>query len=377
MMRLLAALFGLALSILPAAAQFPAAQHGKGTLEHDQSIPILTVRGTPKEIGEQFGILAIKNAPGIMQLHQEFLADAKLEESFPAIKILAERLKNNLPAEYRTEMDAMASVSGVDPGILAFSAAVYDLSSGLGCSTIVVEPSRSSTGGPLFARNLDWLPTKSIPGHTLVAVYHPTGKHAFATVTISPVAGCISGMNDAGLCCTINEIFLKDSRDKAGFNWAGIPMLMAFRRVLEECTTVAEAEALLRTMKRTTSACMTICDPNGGAVLEITPKTIVARNANNGVTCCTNHFCCDALTVGAKCRRLPKLLTLQASQKQLAPADLFERLHAVHQDEKTLQAMVFEPAALKIHLKLGDAKASATTRETVVLDLGARLKPSR
>ena len=31
-------------------------------------------------------------------------------------------------------------------------------------------------------------------------------------------------------------------------------MLLAFRRVLEECGTVAEAEKLLRGMKRTTSA---------------------------------------------------------------------------------------------------------------------------
>ena len=54
--------------------------------------------------------------------------------------------------------------------------------------------------------------------HTLVVVYRPKGKHAFAAVTISPITGVISGMNDAGLAVTINEISLRQSADKATFD---------------------------------------------------------------------------------------------------------------------------------------------------------------
>ena len=53
--------------------------------------------------------------------------------------------------------------------------------------------------------------------------------------------------------------------------------MLAFRRVLEECGTVAEAEKLLRDMPRTTTCCMTICDKSGGVVFEITPKHIEVR----------------------------------------------------------------------------------------------------
>jgi len=55
------------------------------------------------------------------------------------------------------------------------------------------------TGGPLFGRNFDWLPTKGITEHTLVVVYKGEGKRAFAAVTVTPIEGVISGMNDAGL----------------------------------------------------------------------------------------------------------------------------------------------------------------------------------
>jgi hypothetical protein len=36
------------------------------------------------------------------------------------------------------------------------------------------------------------------------------------------------------------------------FDARGTPLLLAFRRVLEECATVGEAETLLRSMKPTT-----------------------------------------------------------------------------------------------------------------------------
>jgi hypothetical protein len=330
---------------------------------------VLTVRGSPAEIGEQFGVLAGRNAPGLNQLQAQFLKDARLDDGFEAIKVLARRLKANMPKDHAAELEAAAK-TGLDLDVLLFAASVYDLSSGMGCATVVVEKDRSATGQPLFGRNFDWIPTKGIPEHTLVAVFKPAGKRVFATVTISPITGCISGMNDAGLCCTINEILLKQSKDRAGFDWAGVPMLLAFRRVLEECATVAEAEKLLRGMRRTTAACLTVCDKDGGAVFEITPKSLEVRSAVNGVTCCTNHFCCDGLGVGKKCSRLPKLLKLQAEEAKLGASEVFARLHEVNQGKKTLQAMVFEPATRTLHLKLGDGKTPATSKDAVTLELG-------
>jgi predicted choloylglycine hydrolase len=353
-----------------AQGQFPDAKHGAGELTHVKGIPVLSVRGTPAEIGEQFGVLAGKNAPGLNQLQAQYLRDAGAEDSFEALKLLARRLKPNMSKNHVAELEAAAKAGSLDLGTLLFAACAYDLSSGMGCATVVVEKERSSTGRPLFGRNFDWIPTKGIPEHTLVVVWKPTGKHAFTTVTITPITGCVSGMNDAGLCCTINEIHLKRSKDKAEFNWAGVPMLLAFRQVLEECTTVADAEKLLKGLKRTTAACLTVCDVNGGAVFEITPKSLEVRSAVHGVTCCTNHFCSDALCVGQKCARLPKLLKLQDGETKLSAADVFARLHEVNQGRSTLQAMVFEPASRTLHLKVGDLKEPATAKDAVTLELG-------
>jgi hypothetical protein len=179
-------------------------------------------------------------------------------------------------------------------------------------------------------------------------------------------------MNDAGLCCALNEIHLRQSKDRAAFNWDGTPTMLAFRRVLEECKSVAEAEALLRVMPRATAASLTICDPTGGAVFEMTPKSLVVRPPSNGLTCCTNHFTSADLCGDSKpCKRLPKLLAVQSADDKLGVPEVFATLDAVNQGKYTLQTMVLEPAARVLHLKLSDGTAAASKRpDAVRLELG-------
>ena len=350
---------------------FPEATHKAGRLKYVDGLPVLVVRGTPAEIGEQFGVLAVKNAPGLDALQKQFLVDVGLADRELILKIMARRLEPGIPEAHLRELKAAVQAADRSLGDALFANTIYDLSSGMGCSTIVVEAARSDTGHPLLARNFDWMPTAGISEHTLVVVYHPAGKHAFAAVTIAPITGCISGMNDAGLALTLNEIHLDKSADKSAFDWDGTPTMFAFRRVLEECTTVAEAAALLRTIKRTTAACMTVCDRKTGAVIEMTPKTVNVRTPAAGLTCCTNHFLTDGLAVGRDCWRLPKLEAMRAGSGEYGVDDLFARLGSVHQGKNTLQSMVFEPAGLVLHLKYGTGPA--TTRPTVRLDLKAML----
>jgi isopenicillin-N N-acyltransferase like protein len=348
---------------------FPAAKHGNGELKYIDKVPVLVVKGKPAEIGEQFGKLAVANAPDLGGLHAQFLKDAGQEKRYPVLAALSAALKPGFPAHIATEVETAAKVSDRELSLLLFANTVADLTSGMGCSTVIVEKDRSKTGSPIFGRNFDWLPTKGITEHTLVVVYKGEGKRAFAAITVSPIAGVISGMNDAGLCVTINEIRIKQSKDKAEFNWKGTPLLLAYRRVLEECGTVAEAEKLLRDMPRTTTCCMTICDKNGGAVFEMTPKSLEVRRHENGVCCCTNHFRTDALCVDAKCARYDKLAPLQAKDgPKLGVKDVFAELDKVHQGKHTIQSMVFEPGERVLHFAYGTGPATKLT--PVKLELG-------
>ncbi|MBP3954136.1 hypothetical protein J8F10_02340 [Gemmata sp. G18] len=367
-------LSALLVAIVPVARaeepkSFPAAKHGAGELKYVEKVPVLVVKGKPAEMGEQFGKLAVANAPDLTKLHAQFLEDAGQTKKYPFIEIMAKRLKPSFPPHIATELEAAAKASGREEGLLLFANTVADLTSGMGCSTIIVEKDRSKTGSPIFGRNFDWIPTKGITEHTLVVVYKGEGKRAFAAVTVAPIEGVISGMNDAGLCVTINEISIKQSKGNQEFNWKGTPLLLSFRRVLEECSTVAEAEKFLRNMPRTSTCCMTICDKTGGAVFEMTPKSLEVRTHENGVCCCTNHFRSEKLCVDNKCERYDTLLPLQKKDApKLSVKDVFAELAKVQQGTHTLQCMVFEPGDRVLHFAYGTGPA--TKLPPVKLELG-------
>ena len=69
--------------------RFPAAKHGAGELKYVGDVPVLVLKGTPAEMGEQFGKLAISNAPDLDALHKQFLADAGQEKRYPILAAMS------------------------------------------------------------------------------------------------------------------------------------------------------------------------------------------------------------------------------------------------------------------------------------------------
>ena len=367
-----ATLLCLALAQAPAPT-FPDATHAGGKLTHVQGVAVVAVAGTPRQMGEQFGVLAVKNAPALDKLFDDFLKDIGVKSKSLAV-LAAMRLKPGVPADLQAEIEAAATASGRPADLGYFANTIYDLSTGMGCSTVVVESGRSTTGGPVFGRNFDYQPTPGIIEHTLLAAFKPAGKRAFLTVTMPPIVGCISGMNDAGLCVTLNEIHRVQSKRPAKFNPAGVPTMLLFRQVLESCGSVAEAAEFLKQASRTTTAVMTACDKNGGAVFEITAEGVEMRRPDNGVCLGTNHLRTDPLGKGEPCWRYDQLSGLQKHTLKLGVADVHRELHRVNQGRFTLQSMVFEPRERKLHLKLGDLKQPASTFDAKTFDVGELLK---
>jgi hypothetical protein len=272
------------------------------------------------------------------------------------------------PENNQKELTAAAKASGISRNVLILTNAMPDLEKIGGCSTLIIEPGRSTTKAPLFGRILDWPPHEDLPEFTLVAVIRQPNKHTVATVTFPVVMGCISGMNDTGLSLTINEIHhSKDGSPKSDLK--GVPMLALFRKLLEECTTVDEVEKMLKEHKRTTYFCLTVCDTKGGCVFEVTTKNVVRRQACDNVCCCTNHFRTEQLCVDNKCKRYSILEKSEKNGAKFGIDEVAKELHKVNQGEYTVQAMVFEPKERVLHLSYGGGK-SATEKKLTKLELG-------
>jgi isopenicillin-N N-acyltransferase like protein len=373
-MRILA--LSLVCFVLPVSAgdkRFPEAKSGAGELRYVNDVPVLTLQGSPEEIGTQFGELAMLPAkkPLIGRV-DAYMARVGWGDNFPKMVKRAGPLFQMFPATNQKELIAAAKTADVDYKLLTALNLIPDLAKMGGCSTVVVEPARSSTGGPIFGRNLDWPPYEDLPEFTMVAVFKPTGKRAFAAITFPILMGVISGMNDAGLCLTINEITASKDGSQ-GHDLNGVPVMYLFRKILEECKTVDEAEKMLNAEKRTTCYCVTACDKSGGCVFEVTPKNVVRRKGENAVCCCTNHFRTDDLSVTKKCERYPKLEAVQKADGKLGVAEVYKALGTVNQGPATVQSMVFEPATRVLHLSYGGGSygggKSATEKPLSKIDL--------
>jgi len=373
---------GVALSLAgPARAdppfRYPEGKFGTGELKYRNGLPVLTVAGTPEEIGQAVGVLALKPGRRLASFPEDILKTFKVGYLWQPVYQMCQSMVERFPADYRTEMETLARAGEVDREKLVVANTLFDLKKAIACSVLLVEPGRSATGGSLMGRNLDFPTLGYLQEYSLVTVYRPKGaKHNFATIGFPGVIGCLSGINDAGLAVAVLEV----TQVKAGetrFDITGLPYGLCYRRLLEECTTVNEAFALLSQMKRTSLSSLAVADHEGVAVFEITPQRIILRRGPKGTTVCSNHFCSEELrprwpvNFFQTFERFAALEKVAELKKPLGPVDLQVGLHFTSSDS-TMQTMIFEPASLRLHLAIGSVPSSAL--ELHVLDLGPLLR---
>jgi hypothetical protein len=201
--------------------------------------------------------------------------------------------------------------------------------------------------------------------YSLVVVYRPAGKKAFAMVTFPGVLASNCGMNDRGLTLGANTV--SGNGDGApAFDPAGVPYSVAAREVMETCGSVEEFDRWIRGHSRTGMGLLLVCDPKRQAVYEITTANIGVRTPDDGLLYCTNHFLLAPMAVTTKCLRYEKLAKSRKI-KSLAVSDVARLLHDVNQGRGTIQTMVFEPDKLVLHLSIGHGPASAKPLKTLQL----------
>jgi len=350
----------------------PERRHGRSELKRIDGVPVLFLQGTPEDIGRQHGTLIGNDADDLLKFPQQFLKRAGQQRQWPLIAAAGKLLLLRAGTDHRRELQAAIRASGQDADALIVANTMLELRRMGGCSSLIVDKARSKTGNVLFGRNFDFPPMGVLDKYGLVSVYRPAGKRAFVSVGYPGLVGVVSGMNDAGLCVATLDVYSsKDGSPR--FDPTGTPMMFTFRRLLEECRSVEEAEQLLRQSrsKATTWMNLAVCDKNGGVVFELTPKSVVARKPVKGLLSCTNHFRTRRLCTSKSCRRYDRLVESRKLAK-LGIADVSRLLHAANQKSWTIQTMIFEPAAGKLHVSL--KKPPTSTGPLTTLDVPQLLR---
>ena len=350
----------------------PPGKHGKGELKFVKGVPVLFLEGTPEEIGTQQGKIVGPHIKDLLGFPKSFLKAVGQEKRWPLVAAAGGILMTRVPKAHRREMQAAIKAAGLDAASVVVANTMLELRRMGGCSTLIIEKNRSKTGQVIFGRNFDFPPMKVLDKYGVVTVYRQTGKRAFVSIGYPGLMGVISGVNDAGLCVATLDVYSSKDGSPA-FDSTGTPMMFTYRRILEECKTVKEAEALLRKSKATTWMNLAVCDKNGGVVFELTPKSVIVRKPVGNVCACTNHFRTPKLktrlTIGGD--RYNKLVKSR-NMKTVGVKDVAKLLHEANQRSWTIQTMIFEPAAMKLHVSLTNPPTSNKPLKT--LDLKALLK---
>ncbi len=329
-----------------------------GELRYHEGVPIVRLSGSAEDRGRQLGLVGRQVLEGLGLYPEQLYAVLRQPEAWRKHLKLAGAMRSQFPPTYLAELQSMAEVAGVAEEFLLAVNMLPDIYRSLvGCSSLVVDASRSTSGGPLFGRNLDFFSLGSLHQYAMVIVYPAASKYAFASIGFPGFLGCLSGMNEAGLALAVHEA---DNPPKSTprFDPEGTPYALVCRRVMEECASVDDAVQLFRSARHTTAVIVVLCDPRGHAIVEITPKQVAVRREADGLALCTNHFRTELAGAQVNCARYEKLLQAKALNR-LGVDSVRRFLHGVNQRDLTIQSMVFEPKDLRLHLSIGKTPASA------------------
>ena len=345
--------------------RYPEGKHGRGELFYHQNVPVLIVRGTPAEIGDQIGTLALKPAAKAIQLVEGFAEEHIPSKLRPIANGSMQAMYARFPLKYRQELEAMANASGVAKESLVMANTIVDLQELVGCSSLLVSSARSATGGPLYGRNMDLPYVKGLAEFSLLIVYVPDEGHAFAMPNLPGFLMLASGMNDCGLALGSQSVGPPNDGSPR-FSPTGIASAVAGRRLMEECADVDAVAKWLKDNRLIRCVSIAATDPKRQCVFEVTTKRMLTRSDEGGVCLATNHFRNAKLATSTKCWRYARLEATKEIDRIDVTA-ISKALHAVNQGKMTVHSMIFEPKTLRLHLAMGSGPVTGKPMTTIEL----------
>ena len=80
--------------------RYPEGKHRGGELKYVNGIPVLTVQGTPEEIGEQVAVLGMRPAPRLMRFPRELAKARGAEPLWPVLALAGRAMLPRFPPHH-------------------------------------------------------------------------------------------------------------------------------------------------------------------------------------------------------------------------------------------------------------------------------------
>ena len=159
-----------------------------------------------------------------------------------------------------------------------------------GCSAIAATGSATLDGDPILAHNFDYLPVTQ--PYYFIRRSEPANGLRSVELSVAPLAGAVTGVNEAGLSIICNYAYAVDTGPPA----PTITMLIA--DALARFETVDQATDFLANSPRVGGGLLMLGDAGGAiASIEISNTRLERRDSQSGTDrlCHTNRYCKPAM----------------------------------------------------------------------------------
>jgi hypothetical protein len=316
--------------------------------------PTIILSGTPEEIGTAEGTAFRAVIPGLLRVMG---LGAQALQTFKPRRVRS--WIAGLPPAHRAELEALAVHGGCPLERLLRTNVIVDT-----CCSALVSP--ATAGQPLMvARNMDFFPAGVTGPGTVLKLYRPAGRRAFASVSWPGYAGVVSGMNDAGLVACVLLRHAGSSHD------GGMPMCFRMREILEDCADLEQAVRRFADPLPSADHYLLLADAHGTALLWRQGDRIMRHDPQHGWLAADNgRRALDGTPAG---RRAMLLQQLAAGAQGWDEGWMRSATTATCQLGTNAQAMLWTPATRSLDLALGTGTKAAAFRTWVRFDLADAL----
>jgi hypothetical protein len=323
---------------------------GRARLEVRQGIPVLHLYGTGTEMARQYGTL-LKTALGALSGYADAVLPPASKERFIDYARRAEpKLPEGLRAELRSAADA-ADMPHLD--LVAMNVVPR-----LRCTALAVWGAASFDGRLVMGRNADYFGMGLEDRGSMVVVFHSTQGRGVVMIGFLGMLGGFTGINAEGVAF---GNLLAFNAEEPTFREGGLPIQLAMRLAAGHSRDAEDMAARLTRMPHVIPMNVMVADAAHALVVELGVREAHVRRGEGGVLAVSNDF---LVHPGRhERRRCPRLRALRSTAEKhrgrMGVRGMTEALYAARLVGMNLQAAVFEPEAMRMHVSVNRTPAAA------------------
>lgn len=218
---------------------------------------------------------------------------ARRMAALQARQAFAATLRRHTPAVWE-QIQGLAAGSGLGVDDFLFVCAAELLLSKIyyqlgGCSTLLIPPRFSSSEEPMLIKNFDY--PYFLKAFNLVRQTRPDEGLRSVDVTLAPLVGAHTGMNEAGVALTYNY----------GYGVARatqrVPVSVRVQQALQQCESAAEVVRFLELGEQEGGAILGVLDTRGDMFLvEVASSKVHSKPIRDNLLIATNHYQLSEMT---------------------------------------------------------------------------------